>query len=866
MVTAKGKRRARRAAQSERAGAPTMASRWTTPFGMIALIVTLGLAAAIAHAAWQDRAEDTRRLTAWAEAVHARLTHELEQLHATLRAWGDDETLRDALIAADGRAIRRIEEGLRRAMPTALAIHVRTREAALSPTGEDPDLSFAGRDLVRQAVETGELTMLEAHRVAQAQRHLAIAGPVRSEDSGEVSGVVYLALPATMLPETGGAIRGLGQIHYQQRIGETFVAIDPPSTPAAPQGPPAQVTPVAGTRLAVAAWRESGAGLGPARLGAMLGIYLAVLALTALVLAWSHRRLDRALSADIVEILAVMEDHIERRTSREVQWQFRPMQLLSEQMLLLLHRTIGVPANLAQTATEPAEIEVAGKEREPRRGTELRKPDEDNEDLAAEIDALLARHPRQTDAAGTPTSRGAADPPANVFRGPHMRGRHDTELNEALAREIGLALGSEMAAEGQRTVYVGQDTASASQTLSTALADGLCACGCDVIELGVAPAPLVYFAACHEGEHAGVVITVDCHEPEQSEIRVLLQGEFLAAERLDALRERILHQDFVAGSGARRAGDVTDTYLTRIDQDVALARVLKVVLDCAGGAAARIVPALYRRLGCQVIELDGADAGESPASRPADPAQPADLQALAKRVVHEKADLGLVFDCDGDRLGIIGSDGGFVAADRVLMLLAVDILSRHLGADVICDAACTRRLPVEVRQHGGRVLLWRSEPAALLAKLRETGAAIAASLSGHFVVAERWLGLDDAIYASARVLELLALDPRPSAEALAPLAGGLTTPELYVSVAEGEDLRLLDKVTDLARQHTEAQLSTVDGLRAELESGWGLMRPAATHAGLVFRFEADTEAAMAMVQDLFRGWVARVAPGLELPF
>jgi phosphomannomutase/phosphoglucomutase len=413
---------------------------------------------------------------------------------------------------------------------------------------------------------------------------------------------------------------------------------------------------------------------------------------------------------------------------------------------------------------------------------------------------------------------------------------------------------------------VARDTRASSKGLAESLVEGLRATGRDVVDLGVGPTPLLYFATRYQGDGSGVMVTGSHNPPEFNGFKVVIGGATLEGEQIAALRERILEARFATGDGDYSLHDLKAAYINRIDEDVALARAMKVVLDCGNAAAAVVAPDLYRALGCEVIERDCDAQAGFPGGRVPDPTRPECLEALRQRVVAEGADLGLAFDGDGDRLGVVEASGKIVWADRVLMLLAADVLSRHPGTDVVFDVKCSHHLAAEILNRGGRPVMWKSGHSRLKAKLKETGALIAGEWSGHIIFQDRWYGFDDALYAGARLLEVLALDPRPTPAVFAAFPESLSTPELFLPLAEGEAERVMAAILELAPRLKGVKVNTVDGLRAEIESGWGLVRASNTQPTLAFRFEADDPVALERLKGLYRKLMQHAAPELTVPF
>lgn len=838
-----------------------VAPSWLGPSLGLALILAVAVVAASGLTAWHYTAQDTRLVRTWADGLAQRVLTRVDELRATLKEWGDDPRLQRALAQGDRQRLEAVRNELRQALPQALAVSLRTRSQALSPSQRNVELSFAGRDLIRQAVQSGEVTQLEVHRVGQPQRHLALAGPVRERGGDGVIGVVYLALPMSLLPETGSAARGIARIGYQQRIGQSLVMVAGGFDAEEPARTPDYSVPIPGTRLTIAVWRERH-GEFPAQLaGALVGLYLLLALALAAVVALSYRRLKRSVAEDLAGVLAVIDDAADARPLRPIAPRLRETARFQEQMLPRL-RALSAAARSAEGSQDLA---LPADDPERQQDAQAQSGGRDaNEELAAELEELLAR-PESAE----PRARRRADSaaPAEVFREREMCGGFGRELTDGLAREIGQALGSEIRAGGGRAAFVGHDRGEATQALASVLGEGLRASGCEVIDLGMVPTALLYFACAGQGEGAGgAMITATAESDDELRIEAILDGHTLLPEQIQQLRERILGENFAVGEGGRRQQDPVAAYGERFEEDIALARTLRLVIDCGRGASASIAPALFRRLGCQVLEL-GCDAPAEADDRPSrDLAQPGQLAELAGRVVSEEADLGLAFDAAGNRLGIIASDGGFIATDQLLMFLAADVLSRQLGTDIVCDVACSRQLLSEVRRHGGRLVLWRPEEASLSVKLRETGALLGGDVRGKVLVAERWIGLEDAFYAAARLVELLSLDPRSSAEVFAALPESRITPEFFLELPQGESERVLAGLIESSPELGATKVSSEGGLRAGYDQGWGLVRQRYRETGLAFRFEADDDAALGRIQGHFRRILTEVSPSVSPPF
>ncbi|MCB1751695.1 MAG: phosphomannomutase/phosphoglucomutase [Gammaproteobacteria bacterium] len=451
-----------------------------------------------------------------------------------------------------------------------------------------------------------------------------------------------------------------------------------------------------------------------------------------------------------------------------------------------------------------------------------------------------------------------------IFRAYDIRGVVDENLFSDTVYQIGRAFGSIAGEQGEQTVIIGRDGRNSSESLSEALARGLTESGRDVVDIGLVPTPTLYFATHFLGSSSGVMVTGSHNAPEYNGLKVVLAGESLSSDQIKEIYQRIVDDNLSSGNGKISRQDLVPDYISRITEDVQLLGSLKLVIDCGNGAASVVAPSLFRALGCEVSNLYCEVDGNFPNHHP-NPGDPDNMQALIERVKSEGADLGVAFDGDGDRLGVVDSQGRIIWPDRLLMLLARDVLLRHPGADVIYDVKSSRNLAGEILTYGGRPIMWKSGHSLVKAKIRETGALLAAEMSGHIYFKDRWYGFDDGLYSCARLLEVLSGEGLKSADVFSQFPENAATPEYYAPTGEGESLRLMEA---LARQgqFPGAKLVTIDGIRAEFEDGWGLARSSNTSPAVVFRFEADDEASLARIQGVFREQFAGIAPDLKLPF
>jgi phosphomannomutase/phosphoglucomutase len=454
--------------------------------------------------------------------------------------------------------------------------------------------------------------------------------------------------------------------------------------------------------------------------------------------------------------------------------------------------------------------------------------------------------------------------PAEIFRTYDIRGIVGRTLTAPIVRDIGRALGSLGRERNAPTFAVCRDGRLSGPELVAALTDGLLAAGADVIDVGMAPTPIAYFAAVHLNCGSCVAVSGSHNPPDYNGLKMVVAGDTLYGEDIQRLRTRIERNELKSGAGKRREAEVLSAYVERIAGDVKLARPMTIAIDCGNGVAGMLAPRLYRRLGCEVTELYTEVDGRFPNHHP-DPAQPKNLAELIATVKKGPEELGLAFDGDGDRLGVVTKDGEIIYADRQLMLLAKDVLARNPGAQIIYDVKSTRLLAPWIERHGGRPLIWKTGHSLIKAKLKETGALLAGEMSGHTFFKERWYGFDDALYGGSRLLEVLSRERDPSA-VLNNLPNAPSTPELHWALAEGEPHALVAKL-QAARPFPGAErVLTIDGVRVEYKDGFGLARASNTTPVIVIRFEADNEPALERIKGEFRRALQPLKPNAPLPY
>jgi|688.fasta_scaffold23977_3 phosphomannomutase/phosphoglucomutase len=455
--------------------------------------------------------------------------------------------------------------------------------------------------------------------------------------------------------------------------------------------------------------------------------------------------------------------------------------------------------------------------------------------------------------------------PHSSFKAYDIRGVVPTALNPAFARELGRGLAARAHAVGVTTMVVGRDGRLSSPELAGALQEGMRQGGINTIDVGQVPTPLVYFAAYTLKTGSGVAVTGSHNPPEYNGFKMMMGGGTLHGDAILALRDEVAAGPAYATTpGEAKSVDILTPYLARVLGDIKLKRPMKIAIDCGNGVAGAVAPQLFRGLGCEVTELFCEVDGTFPNHHP-DPAEPHNLEDLIHCVQTTDCEIGLAFDGDGDRLGVVTKSGQIIWPDRQLILYARDVLERCPGETIIYDVKCSRHVAVQIRAAGGKPLMWQTGHSLIKAKLAETGAPLAGEMSGHVFFKERWFGFDDGLYTGARLLEILSRSADPSA-VLEALPQGVSTPELKLEMREGEPHALIKRLQNEGVFEGASEIVKIDGLRADYPDGFGLARASNTTPVVVLRFEGDSVEALARIQDAFRKQLLALAPHVKLPF
>jgi len=451
-----------------------------------------------------------------------------------------------------------------------------------------------------------------------------------------------------------------------------------------------------------------------------------------------------------------------------------------------------------------------------------------------------------------------------IFRAYDIRGIVATALTPDAVQQIGQAFATEALSQGQKTVVIGRDGRLSSPELAQRLSDGLRAGGCDVIDVGMVPTPVLYYATHKLKTGTGIMVTGSHNPPQYNGLKMSIAGNTLHGDAIKGLYRSIVKDRLNHGEGSYKEQNILADYIDTIASDIQLERPLNIAVDCGNGVAGVLATELFTRIGCNVTELYCDVDGNFPNHHP-DPSKPENLLDLQKALKENQLDLGLAFDGDGDRVGILDDKSNILWADRQMMLYAADVLKRKPGAQIIFDIKSTSNLATYIENLGGEPLMWKTGHSFIKAKMKETGAELAGEMSGHIFFKERWFGFDDGLYSAARMLEIISQHNEPSSAIFEKLPDSVNTPELQINFEEGEHYRFMEKFIEQS-SFENADIVTIDGIRVNFAYGWGLVRPSNTTPCLVLRFEANDESALTVIQNNFRQQLLAVDSNLSLPF
>lgn len=830
-----------------------------------ALVVVLAgvLAAALLYLLVLQPAEDQRHQTraeAAADQAAARVEQRLGLLDRLVSGYARQPVVARALADMDTREL--VVAGLGDMLPSVSA-------AFLFPYGEIPrrssaadDLGFASLDLARRA-ESGRAISPDAYP-RDGKWFVQIAAPVRSDASQAVIGTLLVIFDTQVLLPALQPASGMadGRVALIQTVAGQSQAVasvgsgdgQPLTRPLSPANWSLQYVPAQ-------------AGGGPGNAWLALAVVIAPVLLAAIVIWVMMAGAQRNQREEVAALIQWCHKAFagERLKLPTLKWDM--VASLAEVLQRLSQMVDKRVAKAGESARPAVSTPAARGKPAAAASDEPLFQDKDVLDidmLDGDEDVLGFSDSDETGLGVDEVSLPAVEVSPSIFRAYDIRGIVGETLTAEVVTVIGQAIGSEAIARDATTLCIGYDGRHSSPEFADALARGILSTGCSVIEVGAVPTPVLYFATHYLQTGSGVMVTGSHNPSNYNGLKMMIGGETLSGDAIQKLLQRIQTGDFEQGQGERSRDDVRRAYLDRIVGDIAVAAPLKVVLDAGNGIAGELAPMLVEELGCEVVPLYCDVDGNFPNHHP-DPGKPENLADLIARVQSEGADIGLAFDGDGDRLGVVTNTGRIIWPDRLMMLFARDVVSRNPGADVIYDVKCSRRLANVISQAGGRPIMWKTGHSLMKAKMKETGALLAGEMSGHVFFQERWYGFDDGLYAAARLLEILGIEDRQIDDVFAEFPEDLSTPELNVAVTDESKFALVDRLSKEG-DFGDGSVNTIDGVRVDYPDGWGLCRASNTTPVLVLRFEAESEDALERIKSVFRTNLERVAPDVVADF
>ena len=819
------------------------------------------------------RFQQSAVVKAVAERTAHKLAFKITYYTQALRGIAADPQVRQLIASGDKAEKQAKAEQLRKQFPGALRLRILPTGIFKVDKTQEPYLGFACLDMQRQAEERRLGQPVEIHVFGTRQQHIDILQPVLSLAGDKVVGHIQLALEVTLINQWLQEEGIKGYIELSQPVeGKPALLIGQAGDQAAKTTGLLAFADVNGTSWRISVWT-------PLAVPSLFNINLLVIVLVSMLLAAMiiyllRNALSRAIQIDIENFMQLEANFLRGVKRHEYSLSMPEFKTAAGRFDGLLQgKTLDRERDDDPDAVSVSDISMSNSMSTDRvfmDASSMEVKELDDSELRQSMSQQMQQpsQTQQSDSSIQSMTKSQSEmpgvPPASIFKAYDIRGIVGKTLTAQYMMLIGQALGSEAIGRGLGKIAFARDGRLSGPELGGALVKGLQAAGIDVVDVGMVPTPVLYYAAAEMAEGTGVMLTGSHNPPDYNGIKMVLGGETLSGDAIQSLRERIQSQDFTRGSGEYVTRMISNEYMQKIIADVKLKRKLKIVVDCGNGVAGAIAPKLYKALGCEVIELYSEVDGNFPNHHP-DPSKPENLRDLIETVRGQGADLGLAFDGDGDRLGVVSANGSIIWPDRLMMLFATDVLSRNHGAQIIYDIKCSSNLTKVIWEKGGEPLMWKTGHSLIKAKMQQSGALLAGEMSGHIFFKERWYGFDDALYSGARLLEIIAADARPPHEIFAALPDAVNTPELNLNMAEGEHFKFMDALLDKA-DFANANITMIDGIRADFEDGWGLVRASNTTPCLVLRFEAQNEEALKRIQDEFRTVMLEIDPSLNLPF
>lgn len=787
---------------------------------------------------------------------------QVETYSQVLNGIAKDPALINSFSSKNLQALEQRAADLKIIFPRALRVRLLPSTTSQPDKSAEPHFTYACLDLLNQSRKDSTHVKVEMHEIEGKQQHIDIMQAVTSR--GGIVGYIQLAVDSSLLNTWTKNVAGKSLLEIHQKIEEGKNYLIAKAGSGTKQGTHAVID-IPGTHWQVETWAPYEATESAFNLGMVFALVMG-LTLSGIVVFVLRQLLHNELTSDLEKYLMLITGTLKGVKKHQFDFSLTEFKVAASQVMNI---------SLDQTNFDRERDASDNKNSKSTQGT---LPDSDPMFMAKdaiqleELDDTSALD--ELDATGEQANpeKKKASPPANlpvlpeeIFKAYDIRGIVGETLTVENILFIGHAIGSEAKARGLDSIVFARDGRLSGPELGKALVTGLLTSGLKVIDIGMLPTPALYFAAAELANSTGVMLTGSHNPSNYNGIKMVLGGETLSGDVIQSLRQRILNNELTLGEGSYVNEQVLDKYIERIVSDITLKRKMKIVIDCGNGVAGAVAPKLFTQLGCDVTPLFCEVDGNFPNHHP-DPSQPENLGDLMAEVKKQNADMGIAFDGDGDRIGVVSGDGKVIWPDRLMMLFAKDVLSRNPGANIIYDIKCSNNLRTVIEEEGGQPLMWKTGHSLIKAKMKETKALLAGEMSGHIFFKERWYGFDDALYSAARLLEIMAAQLRQARVVFSALPDSVNTPELKINMKEGEHFKFMERLVEQSVAFTDAEVTLIDGIRVDYADGWGLVRASNTTPCLVLRFEGKNKAAMGNVQEKFREVLTGLQADISLPF
>ncbi len=796
-----------------------------------------------------------------------KFTSQVETYSQMLHGLAKDPALINIFSTKNLQALQQRTSELKVIFPKALRVRLLSTTTSQPDTNLEPHFTYACLDLLNQSRKDSSQVHVEMHEIEDKHQHIDIMQAVTSR--GNVVGFIQLAVDSSILDDWTKNAAGDSYLEIHQKIDEGKNVLIASAGKASKQGTHAIID-IPGTHWQAETWAPYEGAESAFNLGMVFALVMGFV-LSGIVVFVLRTLLHKELTSDLEKYLMLVTGTLKGAKKHQYDFSLAEFKLAASQVSNIQLNQANLDRerdnlNIKKTKSTQSSLPEADTLFMAKDAIQLDELDElDDTSELDELDGMgdEANSEAEVKQATTPANLPAL--PEEIFKAYDIRGIVGKTLTVENILFIGQAIGSEAKARGLNSIVFARDGRLSGPELGQSLVKGLLSSGLNVIDIGMLPTPVLYYAAAEFTNGTGVMLTGSHNPPNYNGIKMVLGGETLSGDTIQALRKRIIKGDLITGKGTYSNEKVLDKYITRITSDVKLKRKMKIVIDCGNGVAGAVAPTLFEQLGCDITPLYCEVDGNFPNHHP-DPSQPENLSDLIAEVKKQNADLGIAFDGDGDRIGVVSGDGKVIWPDRLMMLFAKDVLSRNLGADIIYDIKCSSNLHAAIEDAGGKPLMWKTGHSFIKAKMKETGALLAGEMSGHIFFKERWYGFDDALYSAARLLEILAAQLRQPRVIFSSLADSVNTPELKIEMKEGEHFKFIEQLMKKSSVFKDAKITLIDGIRVDYEDGWGLVRASNTTPCLVLRFEGKNKTAMAKVQGKFREVLTSIRSDLNLPF